>query len=182
MTLLIKNTLWLFLASAFLLPVEWTVFKSSEGQFSILAPGEITQDKKTIETDIGTIDYHSFYHAINAGEEDNTVFAVSYCEYPKYTVHSDSTDMLLDFFATTVAQSIPEGGKLVYESPEQIDGFPGRLWRTSYDEFKIVKSKAFLVENRFYLIQVFSNTKRANRRDGDKFLESFRLYKPTVAE
>ena len=154
---------------------EWTVFKSNEGQFSILAPGEITQDIKTIETDIGTIDYLSFFHATNEDAEFKRIFAVSYCEYPKHTVHSDSTDMLLEFFAATIEQSIPEGGKLIYETPEQIEGYPGRLWRTSYGNLKIVKSKAFLVENRFYLIQVFSDNKRANKRDGDKFLDSFRL-------
>lgn len=175
MTLLIKNTLWLLFGTSLAISAEWKVFKSNEGQFSILAPGEIIQDVKTIETDIGTIDYFSFYHAIDAGEEDNTVYAISYCEYPDQSVHSDSTDMLLEFFSATISQSIPEGGKLIYESPEQIDGFPGRLWRTSYGDQKIVKSKAFLVEQRFYLIQVFSNNKLANRRDGDKFLNSFRL-------
>ncbi len=175
MTLLIKNTMWLLFSATFLIPADWTVFKSNEGQFSILTPGDIIQDVRTIETDIGTIDYFSYYHAENLEKEDKTIFSVSYCEYPLHSVHSDSTDMLLEFFATTVSQSIPEGGKLIYKSPEQIEGFPGRLWRTSYGDNKIVKSKAFLVNNRFYLIQVFSNNKRANRRDGDKFLDSFRL-------
>ena len=165
-----------------MISTEWTVFKSNEGRFSILTPGNIIQDVKSFETDIGSIDYYTFYHAVHPGveeqpdkQENNTVFSVSYCEYPEYTVHSDSTDMLLEFFSATIQQSIPEGGKLVYASPEQIDGFPGRLWRTSYGEAKVVKSKSFLVNNRFYLIQVFSNNKRANRRDGDKFLDSFRL-------
>ncbi len=175
MVLLIKNTLLLIIATSAIFQSEWSVFKSHEGQFSILSPGDISQDVKTIETDIGTIDYFSFYHATNEEEEFRSVYSVSYCEYPTNTIHSDSTDMLLEFFAATIEQSIPHGGKLVYEAPEQMEGYPGRLWRTSSPNLKIVKSKAFLVENRFYLIQVFSTNKKANRRDGDKFLKSFRL-------
>jgi hypothetical protein len=102
---------------------------------------------------------------------------VSYCDYPKYSIHSDSTELVKDFFKTTVETAVESvKGELSYSSDITMNEFPGRLWRVDYNDGKaLIKTKSFLVKNRYYSIQVISLKDKGMNLQIDKFLDSFSL-------
>ncbi|MDG2420050.1 MAG: hypothetical protein P8M17_13725 [Saprospiraceae bacterium] len=54
--------------------------------------------------------------------------------------------------------------------------FPGRLWRVDYNDGNgLIKTRSFLVKNRFYSIQVISLKDKGMNLRIDKFLDSFSL-------
>ena len=86
---------------------EWTRFESEKGGFSVLAPGEMIEKTQEVETEIGQLTYHIFFHKPDEDKTaDNFLYMVSYCDYPDGSVHSDSTDLLADFFDATVESSV----------------------------------------------------------------------------
>ena len=152
-------------------------FNSYEGKFSIQFPGEVTEQAKEIETTLGTMAYHTFYH--NSTEEDatNFIYLVSYVDYPDGAIHSDSTELIEEFFQATLEESVLNmNGDLRYSDEIKLFDYPGRFWRIDYNEDSMVmKTKAFLVKNRYYSIQVGTLKELATNLDMDKFLESFNL-------
>ena len=74
---------------------------------------------------------------------DNLVYMVSYVDYPKYSIHSDSTELVEDFFKTTVETAVESvKGELSYSSDITMNEYPGRLWRVDYNDGKaLIKTK-----------------------------------------
>lgn len=158
-------------------PPEWEVFQSMDGHFKILTPGEMVKKENPIETQIGTLNYITFIHQPTEKDADNLVYMVSYCDYPKYSIHSDSTELLQEFFDTTVETAVESvKGELSYASEISMEDYPGRLWRVEYNEGKaLIKTKSFLVNNRYYSVQVISLKDKSLNLGIDKFLDSFSL-------
>lgn len=156
---------------------SWDVFQSFDGKFKILTPGEMIKKENPIKTDIGELNYITFLHQPTEKNPDNLVYMVSYCDYPKYSIHSDSTELVEDFFKTTVETAVESvKGELSYSSDITLDKFPGRLWRVDYNDGKaLIKTKSFLVNNRYYSIQVISLKEKGMNLQIDKFLDSFSL-------
>ena len=156
---------------------SWDVFKSFDGQFKILTPGEMIKKENLIKTEIGELNYITFLHQPTGKDPDNLMYVVSYCDYPKYSIHSDSTELLKEFFDTTVETSVESvKGKLSYSSQIKMNEFPGRLWRVDYNDGNVlIKTRSFLVKNRFYSIQVISLKDKGMNLRIDKFLDSFSL-------
>ena len=115
----------------FSLPLEkWEVFRSEKGCFEILSPGELTEKTDTTATGIGEIIFHNFFFQPPEENADNVLYKVSYWDYPEGSMHSDSLDLLADFFAATVESSTRSvRGKIFYQSDIQWKGFPGKIWR-----------------------------------------------------
>ena len=157
---------------------QWELFVSVDGRFKVLAPGEMRLHVQEMETPIGDIDYHTYVHQADAEDTtaaDNLVYMVSYCDYPEGAVHSDSTDLLEDFFDTTINTAINSvDGELVYLDEQTKRDYPGRIWRIDYKDGEAsIKTKAFLIKQRFYVVQVVTlKDKRLNPLI-DRFLDSF---------
>ncbi len=156
---------------------SWDVFQSFDGKFKVLTPGEMVQKENPIKTEIGELNYITFLHQPTEKNPDNLVYMVSYVDYPKYSIHSDSTELVEDFFKTTVETAVESvKGELSYSSEIAMNEFPGRLWRVDYNEGKaLIKTKSFLVKNRYYSIQVISLKEKGMNLQIDKFLDSFSL-------
>ena len=156
---------------------SWDVFQSFDGRFKVLIPGEMVMKENPIKTEIGELNYITFLHQPTEKDPDNLVYMVSYCDYPKYSIHSDSTELVKDFFKTTVETAVESvEGELSYSSEITMNEFPGRLWRVDYNEGKgLIKTKSFLVKNRYYSIQVISLKEKGMNLQIDKFLDSFSL-------
>ena len=135
------------------------------------------QLENPIKTEIGELNYITFLYQSKEKESDNLLYIVSYCDYPKNSIHSDSTNLLKEFFATTVETAVESvKGKLIYSSEIIQDDFPGMLFRVDYNEDKAsIKTKAVVVENRFYSIQVISHKEKSLNVQVDKYLDSFSL-------
>ncbi|MEM9822361.1 MAG: hypothetical protein AAF985_14870 [Bacteroidota bacterium] len=168
--------LLVLLSSAWTLAL-WEEFVSHEGKFKLLTPGELTPKVNAIETAIGQLKYHTFIHQPEDKQADNLVYMISYCDYPDHTVSSDSLDLVGEFFQTTIEGAVESvNGALRYATEIQYGQYPGRLWRIDYSEGAvIVKTKAYLVGQRYYAIQTITLKGRSLNKSSDRFLDSFHL-------
>jgi len=100
---------------------------------------------------------------------------ITFCDYPPGTIHSDSTELLKDFFAASVDQATSSvKGELAYQADIVQQGFPGKIWRINYlRDQAVIKTKAFMVRNRFYSIQTVTLKDMAINAASDRFFDSF---------
>ena len=158
---------------------NWKVFQSYEGSFKVEIPtGMMLQNERVIYTDIGEITYHTYYYQEEGKNFENALYVVSYCDYPDYTIHSDSTALLPEFFNNTITSAEESViGELRYEEDINYKDFPGKLFRIDYREgTATLKSKVFIVKNRFYNIQIATTRGKSLNSAADRFLDSFRLH------
>lgn len=174
-----KKSIFLFLLFPLFLTAQqdWQEFLSYDGKFKIKTPGKLQENVDTIETAIGKLAYHIFYYENEAQSAENVWYMISYCDYPEGAMHSDSTELLNDFFEGTIEEAVDAvKGELRYATEINELDFPGRLWRIDYlDGQAIVKTRAYMVENRYYAIQTISLKDRHLNKLQDKFLDSFKL-------
>lgn len=172
---------YLYIAIVSILPfvqfADWDRFISEKGGFSIMVPGEMTQKENVVETEIGELTYHVYFHKPEEKTADNFLYMVSYCDYPEGTVHSDSTELLAEFFEATVESSVFSiDGDLFYSADIDYRGYPGKMWRVNYgDNTAAIKTKAFVVRSRYYAIQAITLRDKSLNGSIDKFLDSFQL-------
>lgn len=156
---------------------DWEEFKSNDGNFRVLTPAPLEQKVDTMETGIGELTYHTFFHQSPMNDAENVFYMVSYCDYPEGTVHSDSTEMLADFFAATMDAAVESvDGELVYSDDVEIGAYPGKFWRIHYLQGgAVIKTKAFLVKNRYYAVQTIMFREMSLNPKSDRFMDSFSL-------
>lgn len=176
---------WIFLLLLIVSPsidAEWKEFISYEGRFRVLVPANMESGETDIDTELGPITYHTVYCQESGEEVDNYVYMVSYCDYPEFSMHSDSTELLKSFFDATIesaTQSVQ--GELMYSSDITMKDYPGKIWRINYnDNDATIKTKAFVVGNRFYTVQTISLKNKGLNPSIDKFLDSFELIEKDV--
>ena len=106
-------------------------------------------------------------------------YQLSFLDYPEGSVHSDSTDLLRELFASTIDASV-ESVKGIKKYQTEINQFeyPGYLWKIEFGENQIMKTKAFVAGNRFYTMQVFGDRKYDKTNVDLQFFDSFRFIDP----
>ena len=156
---------------------KWVEFLSYDGKFKVLAPGKLEENIDSLETPIGELAYHTFFYQNVAKSAENVMYMISYCDYPQGGMHSDSIDLVHEFFEATIEEAVAAvKGELRYATEMNDLGFPGSLWRIDYLDGKIIiKTKAFVVNNRYYAIQTISFKDKHLNKLQDKFLDSFKL-------
>ncbi len=155
--------------------LNWTPWTSETGRFQVLTPGELELKTDTVQTAIGELVYHYYFHQPQEEAPDNALYSISYCDYPEGAIHSDSLELLKDFFDATIESAASSvRGELFYETDINWQSYPGKLWRIHYNkEQAVIKTKAYLIGRRFYTISVISLRDKALNRFIDKFLDSF---------
>lgn len=156
----------------------WVEIQSNEGRFRIIAPGEMTSKVDSIDTEIGKMAYHTLFYESKEEGSDNLIYMLSYCDYPEYTMHSDSAELVKEFFdATLEAAQSSVRGELIYSDDVGLNKYPGRFWRIDYlNGQAVIKTKALLVERRYYSLQTISKKSKSLNRSTDRYLESFRIF------
>ena len=158
---------------------SWQENKSYEGKFRVSTPSEMIEKIDSVKTEVGTLAYHTFFHQPDDPKTaDNLFYMVSYVDYPEGTVHSDSLELLSDFFENTIESAkLAVDGNLIYASEVHYLDFPGRLWRIEYLEDKVmIKTQAFVKENRYYALQVISFKEKSLNKSSEEFFKSFSLF------
>lgn len=156
----------------------WEEFVSLDGKFKVWAPAALTEKIDSVQTDVGTLAYHTFFHQTNYQDEtDNIIYMVSFCDYPEGIIFADSTGLATEFFDETMtAAAETVGGEILYSTDIQLKENLGKQWRIDYlDGNAFIKTKAYLVENRYYSIQVISTKKQSLSSQTNQFLDSFEL-------
>jgi len=156
---------------------DWIVFSNTEANFKVEVPGEMVEKVRTIPTEIGELSYHTFIYQEKGDSSDNVLYLINYVDYPEGTMHSDSTAILGDFFKTTIETATESvDGKLAYSTDESLLDYPGKVWRILYNGgAATIKTKAFLVAQRYYAIQTVTIREKSMNNSTDRFLDSFRL-------
>ncbi|MBK7410823.1 MAG: hypothetical protein IPJ40_23860 [Saprospirales bacterium] len=172
-----KTFLFLFLFAPLFVLAQWAPFSSIDGRFQIPSPKPLAHQESTVETPMGVIIYHTYFHQPEKDPNGNQWFSVSYCDYPDGTIHSDSTDLLEEFFEETIKESASSvNGEVRYVEHIDYNTLPGRFWRVDYLNGQVViKSKAYLIANRFYVIQVVILKDKSANSDAARFLDGFKL-------
>ena len=157
---------------------NWQQFESYEGKFRVLTPGSMTEKVDSSHTDLGDLAYHVFYYQSEKRDADNLFYMVSYCDYPTNSIHSDSTEVLEEFFQATIetaAQSVD--GKVIYSTDIDYNDYPGKFWRIEYLKGDvIIKTKAFIIGTRYYSLQTIMFKNKSLNPSSDKFFDSFRIF------
>lgn len=171
----------LVILSSFCIPfqafAQWAPFSSLDGRFQIPAPKPLDHQESVVETPLGTITYHTYFHKPAGDPHGNQWFSVSYCDYPYGTIHSDSLDLLEEFFEETIKESaFSVNGDVRYVEEIDYNGMPGRFWRVDYLNGKVaIKSRAYLIADRFYVIQVVTLADKSANPEAQRFLDGFKL-------
>ncbi len=153
---------------------SWKEFRSAEGRFRVLTPGDLILKKAKIKTQVGTLDYNTYYFQTKKGGGVYTYYAIQYYDYPEGTIHQDSTALIEELMDTTVQSSLKSvKGELLYQSKVEDSNYPSRIWRMDFGN-AFAKSKCFLNKNHFIMIQ-YITLKSNTSLDGDKFLNSLRI-------
>jgi hypothetical protein len=155
---------------------EWMQFRNIDGRFKVLTRGNMIEKMATIETAIGTIESHQFVYQ-PAEKEENLAYIIMYYDFPEGGMHSDSTGLVKDFFDTTVEEAVTKlQGILVYQNDLEHQGYAARQWRVNYSDNKVaIRSRAFMVKQRFYLLQTISLADVEQNNVSEYFINSFRL-------
>lgn len=155
----------------------WNKYRSVDGRFKVLVKGIFVERTVKIQTTgFGEIEAHHFSHQPEKGS-DNLLYTIFYYDLPEGSLHSDSTEAVASFLDNTIEQSIASvNGTLLYENDVYLQGFSGRSWRVHFaDNSAIIRTKAFLVNNRFYTIQIVTFADKSINGSIDTFMDSFYL-------
>lgn len=150
--------------------------KIPEAGCSVYFPSSMEQTSKTSQGPVGELVVHIF-----KGEQEinkqKIKYTLQFCDFPEGAIHHDSTDFLNEFFSATINASASSiFGTVDYSDPVKIQGYPGMIWRISFDKGKgLIKSKALVKGNRYFNMKVEYPKSSAFHPDIDKFLDSLRF-------
>jgi len=140
----------------------------------VRVPGNFKSYIDTFATDIGKLIYHT--HTLT---DTLLNYQLSFLDYPEGSVHSDSIDLLKDFFSSTIDASVESvKGVKKYQAEIRQFEYPGYLWKIEFGKNQFMKSKAFVAGTRFYTLQVFGNQKHDTSNLDIVFFDSFRFLDP----
>jgi len=150
---------------------NWQEFQGPEGDFTIQLPGTPKEEVQVVNSQAGEIKVHLFNVPLG-----NFAYVVAYSDYPADLVTSMGAEDLLNGARDGAVSNT--GGKLLDESPVEIDGFPGRFLKVqSPDGSGIAQARMYMVGNRLYQIFVASPKADQDSEDIQSYLESFKLLK-----
>jgi hypothetical protein len=166
----------ILLVTASFTNTEWMQFRNIDGRFKVLTRGNLVEKMATIETSIGTIESHQFVYK-PAEKEENLAYIIMYYDFPEGGMHSDSTELLKEFFDTTVEEAVAKlQGTLIYQNDLEQEGYRARQWRVNYADNQVaIRSRAFMVKQRFYLLQTIGLTEIDQNNVSEYFINSFKL-------
>lgn len=152
-------------------------FVDETAKFKVRAPGVFLEKFQSISTDIGDMDVLTYYHQPDIEEAPNYLYLINYIEYPKGSMHHDSTEVVSELFSKSVEEfNVSVSANSIYESQLTGESYPTYIFRSQYNEgFNIVKSKMLVFEHRFYFLQVFTTKPHSLNKEIDDFLDSFRI-------
>ena len=168
---LVMSVILLLAACSFLnaQPSVWTEFRSNEGGFSVLMPGEPTPNKVTVNTASGVKEADMF--TLNEGELNE--YIIAYSKYSKTDSKSRSTDKL--FNAVRDGLLSFQQGKLLSEAAITLDGYSGKEIAVERRDGVITTARFYVVDDRFYQLSVNAKTNEREPEAPKRFLDSFKL-------
>lgn len=145
-------------------------FESKDAGFSILLPGQPTEQTKSVDSAIGQLNLINF--ELNKGD---TYYIISTTDYPASVFESATLDQLLDSARDGAVSNAQ--GTLIKEEKILVDKFPGRLLEVGLAGSQTIRAKFILAEKRLYQIVIVGPTAKMNNAEINETLSSFALLK-----
>jgi len=147
----------------------WRAFTPVDGDFSISAPGQLSDASESFQTALGAIPRHRYSVSVGA-----TYFGVERQNYPRgalaYLPPSEGLDAIRDD-AVKLLQ-----GRLLTDTPKTIGNLHCRDFKIECDGGRtIARSRVFLVGDHVYAITVVASLRDAEDPAIGTFIESFHL-------
>jgi len=149
------------------------VFTSKAGKFTITFPEKPKETTKKVATAAGNLDNHLFYVEKGA----NSVYLLSYSDYPKGSVTANNKDKILDGCRDGVTNNLR--GKRLSEKKLTVgaDKHPGRDILVELPNKNLYRTRLYLVGERLFQIVVLGPSEFVKDKQVDSFLDSFKLDK-----
>ena len=155
---------------------KWKKVQGEEYGFSALMPGKVTVSSKIITAESGDLKMDIFSYTPKP-TNDNLIYMIVNMDYPKGNIHSDNKEKTESFFQNAIEGVVTKvKGEVLDQRDLQLNEYQGKELKINYNEGKyIIRLVIYLVENKLYMLQVISETKKADNVFSDKFMESFQL-------
>lgn len=154
---------------------EWKEYRSSYANFSVMVPGPMLMKEHQVKTALGEMEVLNFYfNADKEDDPDNYLYMVTTYEFP-YLVGDSSDVILLDsLFSDNIEKSITDlSAVLLYAEDVEEFGKPAKMWKLDYNN-AVAKFKCFILNDRFYLLQVYTTKEKSLNNAVNRFMQSFR--------
>lgn len=146
--------------------------KSASGGFAVMTLAQLTETTQPLETQAGKVDLHLF-----SGQDGNTGYFVSYCDYPPDFAPPEKAEQMLDGARDGAVHNAK--GKLIQETKITLMGHPGRevviAARGEDGRAATIKGRLYMVKNRLYQVVAVAPSYQSNVEELDHFLQSFKL-------
>jgi hypothetical protein len=124
---------------------SWQHFVSQEGGFSVWAPrGTITAETKTLETEVGTIEFQ-----VLATNPQSSRFVVAYSEEELTAAQLENPETILAGLRERIVNNT--AFELIDEQPITYDEYPGRQLRLQ-DSEETITFRVYLIDERLYIL------------------------------
>jgi len=150
---------------------NWKEFTSQEGGFSVLLPGQPKVERQTTETAVGPLAFTM--HTVELGF-GSIAYIASYNDYPPSLIADGDKNAILD---GVVEGALGSKANLKKSDPISIDGHPGREFTGTVKDGYEYTSRAYLVNQRLYQLNIVSTPGKVPAEDKRKYFDSFKLLK-----
>lgn len=165
------SLIWAVLMLSFKIGLTQNKVALEQANCIVVVPGTMKLFTDSIQTDIGQIVYYTY-----VCKDSSLQYQLSYCEYPEGSLHSDSTELLREFFSATLAASTEKlQGTQRYASEIVQFGYPGWFWRIDYGKNRFSKTKAFVAGRKFYKLEVLGNRNDDQENRSTLYFDSFQF-------
>lgn len=165
--------------SAFSPIVDWFLYQSKDGNYTIKMPTEPQLQSQKVNTAIGEITM--FMAMVEADEsDDNLLYMSAFSEYPADKISSTMGKEAQDRFFKGAADGAAKNmnGKVRSMKESSYKGFPARIIYTDVSlggQDFLAQQKLILVNNKFYMMQTFTKPQKEDNGNSKKFFDSFEL-------
>jgi hypothetical protein len=180
----IKIALALFIlatATSFISAKKWYALTVKSAGYKIEFPLQPTESTQVVDSEIGELTLNIQMLDLTSGDaiNDNWVYMVNFTKYPKEFVDSDDKSALATLFRSSIDGAVTSvNGKLLSEKKVKLGSYPGREVKIDFqDGLAIIRMRLYLVENKMYILETITETKKDNNKDIAKFMDSFELLK-----
>lgn len=142
------------------------VFESTDGRFSAEFPAEPQEDTQNTSVEGFDLQLHIF-----TAESEEYAVSVGYVDYPQEVTTVDP-NLVLSGVAPGAAANI--GGEVTKNEPGTFMGSQSVDYEIAAEGANL-QAKAFLVDNRMYLLQAISEELSDSDAEYDRLVESFKL-------
>lgn len=155
---------------------DWLIYPGKG--WSIYFPGKPEESQQNVSTAIGDQAMHIYmYTAPSPANEDNFVYGVIQSIFPDSLVNSAKTEMIEPLMRNSIDGAVKNvKGELLSESVIDLDGFPGRAVKVSFQQGAgFINLRIYLVRNTLYILQAICDKSKDNNASTKRFLDSFQL-------